>query len=114
MANEMSLGKYNDTQLNIRHILFIYMINYNIYSLYLYCQKPKGVEDFYLKVIIPFMEWNLQMSGPLGFHGEGTALKAASFLLGLPAGPCRRPHHQNISKDNMDKLKNLLESWDLI
>ena len=54
------------------------------------------------------------MSGPLGFHGEGTALKAASHLLRLPAGPCRRPHQHNVSTENMDKLKILLESWDLI
>ena len=74
----------------------------------------KGLEDFYNQVIIPFMEWNWQMSGPLGFHGEGTALKAASHLLKLPAGPCRRPHQHNVSTENMDKLKILLESWDLI
>ena len=72
-------------------------------------------EKFYSKYILPYMQWSWNLSGgSSGLHGEGICLKASSELLGLPAGPCRRPHQHKVSDENMKELKSLFQNWNIL
>ena len=64
----------------------------------------EGIEELW-KLQIPFYKWigEIQSAGICNYH-----LKAATALVGLPAGPARPPYNDVLSPQQLQKLKQIL------
>lgn len=65
----------------------------------------EGIEELW-KLKIPFYKWlrEIQSAGVYGYH-----IKAATGMVGLPAGPARPPYNDVLNPQQLEKLKNILE-----